>query len=186
MASLLASGELVGGNMMHFGIDLGRTGAVGILFEDGSYIDVVDLPIEIYQNTAKGKERWRLDSHLFCSISSRMMRPDKIMIEDVWANAENGSLAGFGLGRILGAIEDHLAMMVIVKPSYVAPTKWKKYLGLGKDKWQALELARTLFPEAPLKFKKNHNRAEALLIAYYSYLLTKGDLNGARHRKHSD
>lgn len=158
--------------MMHFGIDLGRTGAVGILLEDGSYVDVVDLPIEIYQNTAKGKERWRLDFERFRRIAAEILRPDKVMIEDVWANAENGSLAGFGLGRILGGVDAVLSIDGIV-PSYVAPTKWKKYLGLGKVKGQSLELARTLFPEAPLTRKKDHNRAEALLIAYYSYLITK-------------
>lgn len=158
--------------MMHFGIDLGRTGAVGILFEDGSFVDVVDLPIEIYQNTTKGKERWRLDVERFMNIAARMLKPDKVMIEDVWANASNGSLAGFGLGRILGGV-DAVLWTQLREPSYVAPSKWKKVLGLGKVKGEALALARTLFPEAPLKYQYHHNRAEALLIAYYSYLISK-------------
>ncbi len=45
--------------------------------------------------------------------------------------------------------------------------KWKRLQGLvKKDKEAARLKAQRLFPWASLKRKKDHNRAEALLIAY--------------------
>ncbi len=46
---------------------------------------------------------------------------------------------------------------------------WTSAMGVGRDKEESLELARTLWPNlAPmLKLKKHHNRAQALLIAEY-------------------
>ncbi len=43
----------------------------------------------------------------------------------------------------------------------------EKHYKLGKDKELAIALAIQLFPKAPLSRKKDHNRAEALLIANY-------------------
>jgi crossover junction endodeoxyribonuclease RuvC len=57
------------------------------------------------------------------------------------------------------------------KGSYVeevVPTVWKKAMGLaGKDKEAARLKACGLFPHAGLSLKKDHNRAEALLLADY-------------------
>ena len=41
-----------------------------------------------------------------------------------------------------------------------------KLAGMG-EKGASLVTARTLYPSAPLKLAKHHNRAEALLIAHY-------------------
>jgi hypothetical protein len=49
----------------------------------------------------------------------------------------------------------------------LSPQKWKKHFNLTADKNEALDLAKQLFPKAPLKLKKDINRAEALLIARY-------------------
>jgi Holliday junction resolvasome RuvABC endonuclease subunit len=56
----------------------------------------------------------------------------------------------------------------------VSPQKWKGYFGLTADKNEALDLARKLFPKAPLKLKKDINRAEALLIAEYWRIQVNG------------
>jgi hypothetical protein len=57
----------------------------------------------------------------------------------------------------------------------VRPAQWKKEMGVAKQrgedadagKEKALELARELFPAAPLSRRKDHNRAEALLLAHW-------------------
>lgn len=53
----------------------------------------------------------------------------------------------------------------------VAPKDWKKAMGLTTDKEQARARAIRLFPEAAqsLARVKDHNRAEALLIAKYGH-----------------
>ena len=52
---------------------------------------------------------------------------------------------------------------------YVAPQRWKKAFALGSDKAMALETARRLYPgaAAELKRQKDHNRAEAVLLAHW-------------------
>ena len=49
----------------------------------------------------------------------------------------------------------------------VSPQKWKKHFHLSSDKNEALDVARMLWPTAPLKRKKDINIAESLLIAEY-------------------
>ena len=46
---------------------------------------------------------------------------------------------------------------------------WKRALGLGKDKEQARLRAMQLFAGADLRRKKDHGRAEALLLAWYGW-----------------
>lgn len=50
----------------------------------------------------------------------------------------------------------------------VAPSTWKAKMGLNKKgKEESLRLAMQQFPEVDLHRKKDHNRAEALLMADY-------------------
>jgi hypothetical protein len=53
----------------------------------------------------------------------------------------------------------------------VRPSVWKPKVGVTSDKQTSLALARALFPMAAdqLKRQKDHNRAEALLIAEYAH-----------------
>ena len=51
------------------------------------------------------------------------------------------------------------------------PQGWKKFYGLGRDKGEALRIACELFPQLAdhrLTRAKDHNRAEALLIANFA------------------
>jgi crossover junction endodeoxyribonuclease RuvC len=55
----------------------------------------------------------------------------------------------------------------------VAPQTWQKGVvpkKRNKNDKPSLTIARQLFPDAPLRFKKHHGRADALLIAHWAYL----------------
>lgn len=52
-----------------------------------------------------------------------------------------------------------------------APNSWKKKMDLTSDKEECRAYARQLFPMVELNRKKDHNRAEALLLAYHAYLV---------------
>jgi hypothetical protein len=54
----------------------------------------------------------------------------------------------------------------------VTPAKWKRDLGLSRDKNASLDKARLLFPGANLSLKKHDGRAEALLLGHW--YLTRG------------
>jgi crossover junction endodeoxyribonuclease RuvC len=49
----------------------------------------------------------------------------------------------------------------------VCPHVWKHRLGLNSDKEQTRFRAMQLFPGADLRRKKDHSRAEALLLEWY-------------------
>jgi hypothetical protein len=51
---------------------------------------------------------------------------------------------------------------------YVTPQAWKKAMNLTSIKEDSLVAARLAFPQAILKLKKDHGKAEALLLADYA------------------
>lgn len=58
----------------------------------------------------------------------------------------------------------------------VTASAWKRRLGLGPDKEPSIAMAKELYPECidSLKFKKNHDLAEAILIGH-DYKLRMND-----------
>lgn len=49
----------------------------------------------------------------------------------------------------------------------VNPSEWKRFYGLKSDKDAARTTAMALYPDAPVRRQKDHNRAEAILIAHW-------------------
>jgi crossover junction endodeoxyribonuclease RuvC len=101
-------------------------------------------------------------------------------IESVHAMPGQGVTGVFGFGRAYGEALGALYALGVTEPNFVSPQRWKKYYGLGREKYASLELARELFPcvtEAGLlKLKKHHDRAEALLVAEYGRrMVTRGE-----------
>ena len=142
------------------GIDPGVTGAMAVI--TGEVYDVMDLPVRrdgklVTINSAELAEQIRK----VCKLGSVT-----IYCERLHAMPQNGSIAAFSQGTILGgivsAIEHTDATLELISPNV-----WKKALALSSDKSQSLQRAREMFPHAPLARQKDHNRAEALLIAHF-------------------
>ena len=77
--------------------------------------------------------------------------------------------ASSGYGRAVGAIEAVLSCCEIPM-TIVEPTAWKKFHQLrGSDKEARRQRALQLFPEQATKLarKKDHARADAMLLAYF-------------------
>jgi hypothetical protein len=157
--------------MKIIGIDCGITGAVALITDHGA--DVFDCPIF---EKMKGKERTTYDPNAMfdllqdiCTDSSLSTIPwvEAIVIEQLHAT-NLGTIANFSKG--LGFGYWHMAAVVLQIPLIlIGPTKWKKAMGLTKSKDDSRQRAIELFPQlAPrLKLKKNHGRAEAILLAEY-------------------
>ena len=90
----------------------------------------------------------------------------EIIVESVHSMPRQGVASTFKFGMAYGAAIS-LAERFNCPWHLVAPKKWKKLLGLDSDKDNSLELARSLWPNAPLSRKKDNGRAEALLLAEY-------------------
>jgi crossover junction endodeoxyribonuclease RuvC len=95
--------------------------------------------------------------------------PAIALIERAQAMPGQGASSGFKFGRAVGAIEAAIALCG-VPLTIIEPTAWKKFHGLrGKDKELSRQRALQLFPAAHalLAHKKDHGRAEAMLVALF-------------------
>ena len=146
--------------MLYLGIDTGvANGALGAINHNGEYIDSFMIDHK--------------DKHILALVfKSRILsivdprEGAEICMEQVHSMPNQGVSSTFAFGRAVGVIS---AVCELTNYPFhlVSPQKWKKHFGLTADKNEALALARKLFPKAPLKLKKDINRAEALLIAEY-------------------
>jgi hypothetical protein len=125
-------------------------------------IDVIDIPV-----VGTGAKQ-RVD---VIAIRNFIVvnQPTLALIERAQAMPRQGSSSGFKYGRAVGAIEAAIAMCGIAH-EIIEPALWKRLFKLpGKDKEAARLRALQAFPNAHerLARKKDHQRAEAMLIALY-------------------
>ena len=139
------------------GLDPGSSsGAYGIIDQDGQYVTCGDIP------TIDG----RVDAIALVQCIS-LPTECCFAVENVHTMKGQGIASSGKFMRAAGAIEATVALtgspMVLVSPQ-----RWKKHHRLiGTEKKASLELARQLWPDAPLKLVKHHGRADALLMALW-------------------
>lgn len=104
-------------------------------------------------------------------IVTYMQGVEHAVVEHVHAMPGQGVSGMFRFGTAFGQI---LGVLQALEISYdlVSPAKWKRDMGLpgGPGKGEAARLrALQLFPRlsGELKLKKDHNKAEALLLAHW-------------------
>lgn len=135
------------------GIDPGMKGAISVFHEDGP-ITVHDLPVV----------NKMVDAKLLHLLISKI-GPDYVALENVHSLPRDGHVGAFKFGTVFGVCLGVAAQYPI---ELVTPQTWKKHHGLlRKDKEASRQLALRKWPALAedLKFKKNADRAEALLIA---------------------
>jgi crossover junction endodeoxyribonuclease RuvC len=155
------------------GVDPGAvSGAYAILDESGALLDVADLP-----TIASGKLRW-IDAPALLSrlIELKAGRPMIAYVERQGARPGQGLSSTFTSATAFGSL---LATLQIAGCSIELATaaQWKTAMGLTKDKQRSLDAARLRFPDASLDRKKDHGRAESLMLALYG--LTRRSVRAA-------
>lgn len=146
------------------GIDPGMEGAYALI-DDNRLLHTDDLPI-----VGTGARR-RVSGALFHAIALRLA-PDVAVIEEVASMPRQGVASTFRFGRAVGTIEGVLAMLPL---KMVTPAIWKKHFSIpgkldgGAERSRQLAIER--FPDQAELFarKKDHNRAEAALIALWLF-----------------
>ena len=89
-----------------------------------------------------------------------------VSIEEAQAMPGQGTRSMFTIGVGFGVWLGILGALGLAY-TRIRPGVWKRALGLSGDKEQARLRAMQLFPAADLRRKKDHGRAEALLLAWY-------------------
>ena len=141
----------------YIGIDPGKTGAMALLTADYALIE--DYPGDPAQVVEILRE-WAVNFEIrLCAL------------EKVGARPGNGSVSMFCFGQNVGNYQGILLALAI---PFVMPTpqQWQKGLvnkKAGPDpKTRSLGTARRLFPYEDLSRKKDHGRADALLLAWWA------------------
>jgi crossover junction endodeoxyribonuclease RuvC len=174
--------EMRGGGMNILGIDPGVHGGAAIvrlLASGPRIVDAIDVPL------IGGGAKERVD---VIALQQWILAhgPYRAFIERAQAMPKQGASSGFKYGRAVGAIEAAIAANNIPFET-IEPALWKRALRLrGKDKEGARQYALQLFPHAHelLKRRKDHQRAEAALIAYvgiFHLMLARPEPVPARH-----
>jgi len=150
------------------GVDPGVTGAIALLHDRGAYVhDFSDY--EKSSEVVRGwieKDRWTVK---------------KFTIENFGSRPGKGHFGSFKLAKNLG-FWIGFAVGMGMNVDLVRPQDWqRRVIGpiQGKDtKERSLKCARELMPYMHefLKRKKDHNRADALNIAYYGKLMYQAEM----------
>lgn len=162
-------------------IDPGLNGGIALLAGDREtaprLLCAVDVP------TVGTDAKRRVDVPRVLEIIRRHP-PDFAVIERAQAMPDQGSSSGFIYGRAVGALEACLGGLMIPWET-VESRAWKHWSGLiGAGKPESLELARSIWPDNPdFARQKDHNRAEAALIARYWLLVKLGVVVGKAGKK---
>jgi crossover junction endodeoxyribonuclease RuvC len=148
----------------HVGIDPGKSGAMALISSEGEGM-VMDYPGDVTL-AADFLQGWKIEYDI------RL-----VALEAVHALPKQGVKSTFSLGRYFGAWEGILAAFGIPHV-LVSPREWQKGVVKPSDgpnpKARSLTVARRLFPGVDLSHKKDHGKADALLLAYWARRNDKG------------
>jgi Holliday junction resolvasome RuvABC endonuclease subunit len=143
--------------MLILGIDPGSVSAAYAVVGDDHRLHAVgDVPVA---------DRM-VDAAAFAAIL-RQWHPDEAIIEQVSAMPRQGVSSSFRFGLGTGMLRG-VILGQRIPLHQVTPSKWKKHFRLDSDAEKSRALAIRLWPDCgELRHKKDHGRAEAMLIARY-------------------
>ncbi len=147
--------------MITIGIDPGLTGGIAFLRDNDAR--VYDLPV-IRDMSLSWIDGSALQSLL---ITECVGNGARCYVERLAGMPGQSSSAMFNFGTGYGSVLS-IIQASCIPLEFVTPAKWKRDLGLTKDKNSSLHKARLLFPSCELHLAKHDGRAEALLIAHWA------------------
>lgn len=172
--------------MIVIGIDPGLTGAIAKIGHRGEFLMMGDMPV-MQRGGDQAKVMNQVNQPALADMLREMeMTHDRneimVVIEKVQSmpavvrtpgrgegfKIAQGGASIFSFGHTAGCIETVVAVLGF-RMELVRPSEWKKEMKLKSDKEQVRAEAIRAFPTAPLSRLKDHNRAEALMLARYGY-----------------
>lgn len=158
------------------GVDPGLGGAVAIYCAADNTCQIVDSITREIPGAVTAKVKRELDGGAMADAVWEAVagcRVRTVCIERVGSRPRQSPATTFSLGHSFGAV---CAMLETLFPEaellFVTPNKWKPALGLdaaeGKNTSRALAISLCPDSAPHLKRVKDHDRAEALLLAIYA------------------
>lgn len=166
--------------MLYVGIDPGvaitAPGAIAVIDDNADFVDLMDIPV--IRDKGKGLLSIPTLHEQFRKLLTGKGRGDSVFLtvleQPLMIPGQRGVYSTSKAFHGWGVLEGMLTSMAL-RYINVRPAAWKKEVVGDKaaDKGKSLKMATTMFPGAAklLTRKKDHNRAEALLMAFYA--LTK-------------
>jgi crossover junction endodeoxyribonuclease RuvC len=152
--------------MLILGIDPGINGAAGVIRAPADplgklvLVDVIDLP-----TSGEGTKRRIAVGEFYKWLSNYTI--DRAYIERAHAMPQQHIASTFRYGRAVGQLEA-TAIIRCADVRECEARAWKKFFNLDSDKEKSRALAQKMFPAADcFERVKDHQRAEAILIACY-------------------
>lgn len=151
--------------MIYLGIDPGLTGALAAIFPYDEQA-VYDLPVmQNVRAAEKGRKRMHLDPLALTQLLEPFDAGECLVVMEYTQAGMKGALANYSLGHSSGVLMGVLSSLGFTY-EMVRPQEWKKAFGLLKaEKDDSRKVALKLYPSLPLTRKKDHGRAEAILLA---------------------
>lgn len=165
---------------MILGIDPGLSGAWALLGRDGKVIGCDELPVIRDLNTAWIDPVALSEQIIGCAgLSPQLPAGITAFVERVNSMPKQGVASSFTFGTSFGSVLAAVQALG-VSMRLVRGGDWKRALGMTRPKGLetydpkavSLDKARLLFPGVRLDRKKDHNLADALLIAHYGLAVT--------------
>lgn len=158
---------------LFIGCDPGLTGALSLIDRHGVLLECADVPTCDNGLASGSMKRW-VDvralaamlrdwsaRHHFAKVSVQAAIERPIPMPTLPAQTIASQFDTFG------TIRAEVARIADEGVQFVAPQAWKKLFGVGNDKDAARQCCLRLYPEAPVTRVKDHNRAEAILVAHW-------------------
>jgi crossover junction endodeoxyribonuclease RuvC len=149
--------------MSVLGVDIGATGALALLEDNGQLVEVWDMPT---LNDGP-KNRRTVNAPLLAEIIYKS-HATRAFVERVGPRPMEGAVGAFAFGDAKGVVRGCLAAAAI-PTVFITPVQWKRIVGVppGKDmKDRARSIAINRWPDKASMFKRkmDDGRAEAALI----------------------
>ena len=149
--------------MSVLGVDIGATGAIALLSDQGELIDVFDMPT-LHDGP---KNRRTVNAPLLAEIVYKS-HATRAYVERVGPRPMEGAVGAFAFGDAKGVVRGCLAAAAI-PVVFIMPAQWKRVVDIppGKGmKDMARSIAINRWPGQADKFKRvcDDGRAEAALI----------------------
>jgi crossover junction endodeoxyribonuclease RuvC len=143
---------------------------------EGEVIGIGDLPVFAVAK-ANRKLRTELDIHGLCSLL-REAQVNRAVVEQVSAMPKQGVTSTFRFGYAAGSIYGAVAALAL-PVRFVTPQRWQQYHRIGRGPDDAVRRVVQLYPalHEQLNRKRDHHRADAVLIALYGLAIVRGNTN---------